>query len=59
MEGHSDGIVSDVAFLLALLIFVLGYGLLFRAEQYMPSGIAALMTVTIQAFTSLLSGLME
>lgn len=35
------------AFLLALLIFVLDYGLLFWAEQRVPSGIAAVMMATI------------
>src|ERR1700722_8807323 len=34
------------AFLLALLIFVLDYGLLFWAEQRVPSGIAAVMMAT-------------
>jgi len=37
-------------FLLAFLIFVLDYGLVFRAEQRVPSGIAAVMTATIPAF---------
>jgi drug/metabolite transporter (DMT)-like permease len=36
--------------LLALLIFVLDYGLLFWAEQRVPSGIAAVMMATIPAF---------
>ena len=35
--------------LLALLIFVLDYGLLFWAEQRVPSGIAAVMMATIPA----------
>ena len=36
--------------LLAVLIFVLDYGLLFWAEQRIPSGIAAVMMATIPAF---------
>jgi drug/metabolite transporter (DMT)-like permease len=40
-------------FLLALLIFVLNYGLLFWAEQRVPSGIAAIMLATIPVFTAL------
>src|SRR3984893_13233167 len=36
--------------LLALLIFVLDYGLLFWAEQRVPSGIGAVMMATISAF---------
>src|SRR6202790_1845535 len=35
---------------LALLIFVLDYGLLFWAEQRVPSGIAAVIMATIPAF---------
>ena len=38
------------AFLLAVLIFVLDYGLLFWAEQRVPSGIAAVMMATIPVF---------
>jgi drug/metabolite transporter (DMT)-like permease len=38
------------AFLLAFLIFVLDYGLLFWAEQRVPSGIAAVMMATIPVF---------
>jgi drug/metabolite transporter (DMT)-like permease len=41
------------AFLLGLLIFVLDYGLLFWAEQRVPSGIAAVMLATIPAFMAL------
>src|SRR6059058_5311517 len=41
------------AFSLALLIFVLDYGLLFWAEQRVPSGIAAVMMATIPAFMAL------
>jgi len=39
--------------LLALLIFVLDYGLLFWAEQRVPSGTAAVMMATIPAFMAL------
>ena len=38
------------ASLLALLIFVLDYGLLFWAEQRVPSGVAAVMMATIPVF---------
>jgi len=38
---------------LAILIFVLDYGLLFWAEQRVPSGIAAVMMATIPAFMAL------
>jgi drug/metabolite transporter (DMT)-like permease len=41
------------AFFLALLIFVLDYGLLFWAEQRVPSGIAAVMLATIPVFMAL------
>jgi drug/metabolite transporter (DMT)-like permease len=41
------------AVLLATLIFVLDYGLLFWAEQRVPSGIAAVMMATIPAFMTL------
>ncbi len=41
------------AFLLAVLIFVLDYGLLFWAEQRVPSGIAAVMMATIPVFMAL------
>ena len=40
-------------FLLALLIFVIDYGLLFWAEQRVPSGIAAVMMATIPVFMAL------
>jgi len=40
-------------FLLAFLIFVVDYGLLFWAEQRLPSGIAAVMMATIPAFMAL------
>jgi drug/metabolite transporter (DMT)-like permease len=39
--------------LLALCIFVLDYGLLFWAEQRVPSGIAAVMLATIPVFMAL------
>src|SRR5437016_1502783 len=39
--------------LLAALIFVLDYGLLFWAEKRVPSGIAAVMLATIPVFMSL------
>src|SRR4051812_4041832 len=39
--------------ILAFLIFVLDYGLLFWAEQRVPSGIAAVMMATIPAFMAL------
>lgn len=38
---------------IALLIFVFDYGLLFWAEQRVPSGIAAVMMATIPAFMAL------
>ncbi len=41
------------AFILAVLIFVLDYGLVFWAEQLVPSGIAAVMLATIPAFMAL------
>ena len=40
-------------FFLAFLIFVVDYGLLFWAEQRVPSGIAAVMLATIPAFMAL------
>ncbi len=40
-------------FVLAVLIFVLDYGLLFWAEQRVPSGIAAVMLATIPVFMAL------
>jgi drug/metabolite transporter (DMT)-like permease len=39
--------------LIALLIFVFDYGLLFWAERRVPSGIAAVMMATIPLFTAL------
>jgi len=41
------------AFLLALLIFVFDYGLLFWAEQRVPSGLAAVIMATIPVFMAL------
>jgi len=41
------------ASLLAVLIFVCDYGLLFWAEQHVPSGVAAVMLATIPVFMAL------
>src|ERR1700724_2958487 len=41
------------ASLLAILIFVFDYGLLFWAEQRVPSGIAAVMLATIPVFMAI------
>ncbi len=41
------------AFLLAVLIFLFDYGLLFWAEQRVPSGIAAVIMATIPVFIAL------
>ena len=41
------------AFVLAFLIFVVDYGLLFWAEQRVPSGIAAVILATIPGFMAL------
>jgi len=41
------------ASILAILIFVLDYGLLFWAEQRVPSGLAAVMLATIPVFMAL------
>jgi drug/metabolite transporter (DMT)-like permease len=41
------------AFLLAVLIFVFDYGLLFWAEQRVPSGVAAVVLATIPVFMAL------
>jgi drug/metabolite transporter (DMT)-like permease len=40
-------------FVVAFLIFVVDYGLLFWAEQRVPSGLAAVMLATIPVFTAL------
>ena len=42
------------ATLLAILIFLVDYGLVFWAEQRVPSGITAVMLATIPVFTALL-----
>ena len=42
---------SSIA-LLAVLIFIMDYGLLFWAEQRVPSGVAAVMMALIPAFTA-------
>ena len=39
--------------ILAILVFVIDYGLVFWAEQRVPSGITAVMMATIPAFTAL------
>jgi drug/metabolite transporter (DMT)-like permease len=49
-ERSPDGRQWASLALLALLIFVFDYGLLFWAEQRVPSGIAAVMMATIPAF---------
>jgi drug/metabolite transporter (DMT)-like permease len=41
------------AFLLGFIIFVVDYGILFWAEQRVPSGIAAMILATIPAFMAL------
>jgi drug/metabolite transporter (DMT)-like permease len=52
-ERSPSGREWTSAFLLGILIFVLDYGLLFWAEQRIPSGIAAVMMATIPVFTAL------
>ncbi len=52
-ERSPSGRQWTSAFLLAVLIFVLDYGLLFWAEQRVPSGIAAVMMATIPVFMAL------
>src|SRR5580698_11330376 len=52
-ERSPSGREWGSAFLLALLIFVFDYGLLFWAEQRVPSGVAAVMLGTIPAFMAL------
>jgi len=49
-ERSPDGRQWASLALLALLIFVFDYGLLFWAEQRVPSGIAAVMMATIPVF---------
>src|SRR5436305_421929 len=52
-ERSPDARQWTSAVLLAILIFVLDYGLLFWAEQRVPSGIAAVMLATIPLFMAL------
>ena len=52
-ERSPSGREWTSASLLAVLIFVLDYGLLFWAEQRVPSGIAAVMMATIPVFMCL------
>jgi drug/metabolite transporter (DMT)-like permease len=52
-ERSPSGRQCMSAFVLGLLIFVLDYGLLFWAEQRVPSGIAAVMMATIPVFMAL------
>lgn len=52
-EPFPNGRQWASAFTIALLIFVGDYGLLFWAEQRVPSGIAAVMMATIPAFMAL------
>ncbi|MGA2879879.1 MAG: EamA family transporter [Bryobacteraceae bacterium] len=52
-ERSPSGRQWTSAFLLAFLIFVLDYGLLFWAEQRVPSGLAAVMMATIPLFMAL------
>src|ERR1700694_4136342 len=52
-ERSPSGREWTSASLLAILIFVVDYGLVFWAEQSVPSGIAAVMMATIPAFMAL------
>ncbi len=52
-ERSPSGRQWTSALVLAVLIFVIDYGLVFWAEQRVPSGIAAVMLATIPAFTAL------
>jgi drug/metabolite transporter (DMT)-like permease len=52
-ERSPSGRQWTSAFLLAVLIFVLDYGLLFWAEQRVPSGMAAVMMSSIPLFMAL------
>src|ERR1700756_4901746 len=52
-ESAPSGRAWISASVLAILIFVCDYGLLFWAEQRVPSGIAAVMLATIPAFMAL------
>lgn len=53
-EASPSGREWKSILLLALLIFVIDYGLLFWAEQRVPSGIAAVMMATIPVFIALM-----
>jgi drug/metabolite transporter (DMT)-like permease len=52
-ERSPNGRQWKSIFLLALFIFVIDYGLLFWAEQRVPSGIAAVILATIPVFIAL------
>src|ERR1700736_5343530 len=52
-ERSPSGRQWTSAVILAVLIFVIDYGLVFWAEQRVPSGITAVMLATIPAFTAL------
>src|ERR1700682_2740271 len=52
-ERSPSGREWTSASLLAILIFVVDYGLVFWSEQRVPSGIAAVMMATIPAFMAL------
>ena len=52
-ERQPNGREWASASLLAIMFFVLDYGLLFWAEQRVPSGIAAIMMATIPVFIAL------
>ena len=52
-RGSPSGRQWVSVFLLAVLMFVFDYGLLFWAEQRVPSGVAAVMLATIPLFTAL------
>ena len=52
-RAHTNGRQWISVFLLASLIFAVDYGLLFWAEQRVPSGIAAVILATIPAFMAL------
>ena len=52
-EGLPTGRQWLSALVLGVLIFVIDYGLVFWAEQSVPSGVTAVMMATIPAFTAL------
>jgi drug/metabolite transporter (DMT)-like permease len=52
-ERSPSGRQWTSVFVLAILIFVVDYGLLFWAEQRVPSGVAAVMMAMIPAFMAL------